>query len=107
MPMRTSPAAWNGTRKFTGTIWFERVFKIPSFAHWITIKTHLLSLCPFVPLPLISMTFYPPPRPQPPLCYGSLQLPTRFLLSPLAGYTNLPFRRIVRELGGVGLATTD
>jgi nifR3 family TIM-barrel protein len=29
------------------------------------------------------------------------------LLSPLAGFTNLPFRRIVREMGGVGLATTD
>ena len=53
------------------------------------------------------MMFYPPPKPRPPLCYGTLQLPTRFLLSPLAGYTNLPFRRIVRELGGVGLATTD
>ncbi|MDA0833330.1 MAG: tRNA dihydrouridine synthase DusB [Planctomycetota bacterium] len=43
----------------------------------------------------------------PPLQYGSLSLKTRFLLAPLAGYTNLPFRRIVRELGGVGLATTD
>lgn len=53
------------------------------------------------------MTFFAPPPTQPPLCYGSLELPTRFLLSPLAGYTNLPFRRIVRELGGVGLATTD
>lgn len=42
-----------------------------------------------------------------PLSYGSLRLATRFLLSPLAGFTNLPFRRIVRELGGVGLATTD
>ena len=41
------------------------------------------------------------------LKYGSLELPSRYLLSPLAGYTNLPFRRIVRELGGVGLATTD
>lgn len=41
------------------------------------------------------------------LKYGSLPLATRFLLSPLAGYTNLPFRRIVREVGGVGLATTD
>jgi len=38
---------------------------------------------------------------------GPLELSTRFLLSPLAGYTNLPFRLAVRELGGVGLATTD
>jgi nifR3 family TIM-barrel protein len=42
-----------------------------------------------------------------PLRFGVLTLPSRYLLSPLAGYTNLPFRRIVRELGGVGLATTD
>lgn len=50
---------------------------------------------------------HPRPEFRPPLRYGSLELPSRFLLSPLAGYTNLPFRRIVRELGGVGLATTD
>ena len=43
----------------------------------------------------------------PPLRYGSLELASRYHLSPLAGYTNLPFRRIVRRLGGVGLATTD
>ena len=42
-----------------------------------------------------------------PLSFGSLTLPTRYLLSPLAGFTNLPFRRVVRELGGLGLATTD
>lgn len=42
-----------------------------------------------------------------PLKYGQLALASRYLLSPLAGYTNLPFRRIVREIGGVGLATTD
>ncbi len=42
-----------------------------------------------------------------PLDYGSLRLPSRWHLSPLAGFTNLPFRRIVREIGGVGLATTD
>ena len=30
-----------------------------------------------------------------------------FNLSPLAVYTNLPFRLAVRELGGLGLATTD
>ncbi|REJ71906.1 MAG: tRNA dihydrouridine synthase DusB [Planctomycetota bacterium] len=41
------------------------------------------------------------------LTYGSLRLETRYLLSPLAGFTNLPFRRVCRELGGVGLATTD
>src|SRR5262249_45463750 len=41
------------------------------------------------------------------LALGKLQLASRYLLSPLAGYTNLPFRRVVRELGGVGLATTD
>ena len=38
---------------------------------------------------------------------GRLALATRFLLAPLAGYTNLPFRLAVRELGGLGLATTD
>uniref|UniRef100_A0A7C2K2R2 tRNA-dihydrouridine synthase n=1 Tax=Schlesneria paludicola TaxID=360056 RepID=A0A7C2K2R2_9PLAN len=46
-------------------------------------------------------------RSQPPLRYGGLALPSRYLLSPLAGFTNLSFRRIVRALGGVGLATTD
>ena len=38
---------------------------------------------------------------------GSLQLTSNLFLSPLAGYTNLPFRRVVREIGGVGLCTTD
>jgi tRNA-dihydrouridine synthase B len=42
-----------------------------------------------------------------PLQWGRLTLASRYLLSPLAGFTNLPFRRIVREVGGVGLATTD
>lgn len=39
--------------------------------------------------------------------YGQLPLASRYLLSPLAGFTTLPFRRIVRRIGGVGLATTD
>jgi len=38
---------------------------------------------------------------------GSLTLESNLFLSPLAGYTNLPFRLAARELGGVGLATTD
>jgi len=38
---------------------------------------------------------------------GSLTLKSRYFLSPLAGYTNLPFRVAVRELGGLGLATTE
>jgi nifR3 family TIM-barrel protein len=38
---------------------------------------------------------------------GPLELPSHLFLSPLAGYTNLPFRLVVREVGGVGLCTTD
>ncbi len=38
---------------------------------------------------------------------GSLSLESNLCLSPLAGYTNLPMRLTVRELGGLGLATTD
>jgi len=43
----------------------------------------------------------------PALMFGNLELPTPLLLSPLAGYTNLPFRRVIRELGRIGLCTTD
>jgi nifR3 family TIM-barrel protein len=38
---------------------------------------------------------------------GPLTLSSNLFLSPLAGYTNLPFRLVVREIGGVGLCTTD
>jgi tRNA-dihydrouridine synthase B len=38
---------------------------------------------------------------------GSLKLSSNLFLSPLAGYTNLPFRLTLRELGGLDLATTD
>jgi tRNA-dihydrouridine synthase B len=38
---------------------------------------------------------------------GSLTLKSNLFLSPLAGYTNLPFRLALRELGGLDLATTD
>ena len=39
--------------------------------------------------------------------FGPLTLSSNLFLSPLAGYTNLPFRLTVREVGGVGLCTTD
>src|SRR3954447_9057110 len=49
----------------------------------------------------------PPPRYREPLSVGTLRLTSRFNLAPLAGYTNLPFRLSVREIGGVGLCTSD
>jgi nifR3 family TIM-barrel protein len=38
---------------------------------------------------------------------GPLELASNLTLAPLAGYTNLPFRLVVRPLGGLALATTD
>ncbi|RLS54381.1 MAG: tRNA-dihydrouridine synthase [Planctomycetota bacterium] len=42
-----------------------------------------------------------------PLAIGSRIMPSRYFLAPLAGYTHLAFRRVIRDLGGLGLATTD
>ena len=39
--------------------------------------------------------------------FGQLALQSNLFLSPLAGYTNLPFRLTLREVGGLDLATTD
>lgn len=38
---------------------------------------------------------------------GRYEFPSNLFLSPLAGYTNLPFRLVVREIGGVDWTTTD
>jgi tRNA-dihydrouridine synthase B len=38
---------------------------------------------------------------------GSRHLRSRYFLAPLAGYTHLAFRLALREIGGLGLATTD
>ena len=38
---------------------------------------------------------------------GPLALESNLFLSPLAGYTNLPFRLTAKALGGLGLVTTD
>ncbi|MCS7064531.1 MAG: tRNA dihydrouridine synthase DusB [Methylacidiphilales bacterium] len=43
----------------------------------------------------------------PTLKIGGHLLSSPLVLSPLAGYTNLPFRILIREIGGVGLCTTD
>src|SRR3954462_3848459 len=42
-----------------------------------------------------------------PLHLGTVKIPSRFFLAPLAGYTSLAFRLAVRGCGGLGLATTD
>jgi nifR3 family TIM-barrel protein len=42
-----------------------------------------------------------------PVQIGGQILPSRYFLAPLAGYTNLALRLTIRELGGLGLATTD
>jgi nifR3 family TIM-barrel protein len=41
------------------------------------------------------------------MLFGPLTLKSDLFLSPLAGYTNLPFRLTLREVGGLDLATTD
>jgi tRNA-dihydrouridine synthase B len=38
---------------------------------------------------------------------GAIETASDLFLSPLAGYTNLPMRMTLRELGGLGWATTD
>jgi tRNA-dihydrouridine synthase len=38
---------------------------------------------------------------------GNRTLASRYFLAPLAGYTHLAFRQVIREQGGLGQATTD
>jgi len=38
---------------------------------------------------------------------GALELATNVILAPLSGYTDAPYRRTVRRIGGLGLATTE
>jgi len=56
---------------------------------------------------MIEIPPTPPRAYRDPLSIGCVLTTSRFVLAPLAGYTNYPFRRSVRELGGVGLCTTD
>ncbi|HQX51478.1 MAG TPA: tRNA-dihydrouridine synthase [Planctomycetaceae bacterium] len=48
-----------------------------------------------------------PTRAAEPIDIGGRILPSRFFLAPLAGYTHLAFRLVLRGIGGLGLATTD
>ena len=48
-----------------------------------------------------------PPAQERTIRIGNRVLPSRYFLAPLAGYTHLAFRVAMRELGGLGLATTD
>ena len=43
----------------------------------------------------------------PALAIGPIPLRWPLMLSPMMGYTNLPFRATIRSLGGLSLATTD
>lgn len=47
------------------------------------------------------------PRPVLPLRFGPVTLETNLMLAPIAGWCDLAWRITVRELGGVGLASTD
>lgn len=38
---------------------------------------------------------------------GGREISSRYFLAPLAGYTHLAFRNALRDIGGLGLATTD
>jgi nifR3 family TIM-barrel protein len=49
----------------------------------------------------------PPAWYREPIAVGGIPMASRFNLAPLAGYTNLPFRLSIREIGGVGLCTSD
>lgn len=44
---------------------------------------------------------------EPTIRIGNRTLNSRFFLAPLAGYTHLAFRVVLRRLGGLGMATTD
>ena len=48
-----------------------------------------------------------PAVPPDPMRLGPHEIPSNLFLSPLAGYTNLPMRLTLRELGGLDWATTD
>src|SRR4051794_10300192 len=60
----------------------------------------------------MSQVLSPPALPAPPhfagpVVIGDRVMPSRYFLAPLAGYTNLALRRTLREVGGLGLATSD
>jgi nifR3 family TIM-barrel protein len=80
---------------------------VPAFPESLAIRSAISDSFSASTAPLPASDAVPRPDFRGPVHYGRLQLSSRYLLSPLAGFTTLPFRRIVRRIGGVGLATTD
>ena len=58
---------------------------------------------PLIERPLVSA----PAICQAPLTIGGVAIPSRFFFAPMAGYSSLALRMALRELGGMGLATTE
>ena len=42
-----------------------------------------------------------------PIKIGNIVIETPVILAPMAGITDLPFRRLVRKFGGVGLTVSE
>ena len=60
--------------------------------------TEMVATPKFVPAPDICRE---------PLSIGGVEMPSRFFFAPMAGYSSLALRLALRELGGLGLATTE
>ncbi len=74
---------------------------MPAFPNFLELKTRTTNNFPLADVKAIDS------RPQVTITIGDRLIPSRYFLAPLAGYTHLAFRQAIRELGGLGLATTD
>lgn len=72
----------------------------PPFEHHDAVSGSLTDVCPTLNSPSHAAIAQS-------VSIGARTIPARYFLAPLAGYTHLAFRRAIRELGGLGLATTD
>lgn len=72
-----------------------------------SLSVHLTSNFPYHCVPNAQTQDSKTTRVQQQIDIGGRTLSSRFFLAPLAGYTHLAFRVMLRRLGGLGLATTD